>query len=267
MSPLKHSNNFAARMGRWSASHWKTAVFGWLAFVVASFVIGNAVGTKYLETSDTNVGETRQADKIIEAGFPQTNDEMGEIVLIQSKTLNASDPAFRAVITDVTKTLDAFPQVTKLDSPLEAGHADLVSKDGRSVMVVFSPKGDYDQALTYIAKIETAVDKAEKRHPGFSRRGARQRHDRARHHRRVQQHAREGRDDRHPADPRDPAARVRVGRRSRDSAAAGDHRRLHHHRVDRDPEPVHPGRRADRGSHPPDRPGGRHRLLALLPPA
>ena len=168
MSPLKHSNNFAARMGRWSASHWKTAVFGWLAFVIASFVIGNAVGTKYLETSDTNVGEARQADKIIEAGFPQTNDEMGEIVLIQSKTLNASDPAFRAVITDVTKTLDAFPQVTKLDSPLEAGHADLVSKDGRSVMVVFSPKGDYDQALTYIATIEAAVDKAEKRHPGFS---------------------------------------------------------------------------------------------------
>ena len=168
MSPLKHSNNFAARMGRWSASHWKTAVFGWLAFVVASFVIGNAVGTKYLETSDTNVGEARQADKIVEAGFPQTNDEMGETVLIQSKTLHASDPAFRAVVTDVTKTLDAFPQVTKLDSPLENGHADLVSKDGRSVMVTFSPKGDYDQALTYIATIETAVDKAEKRHPGFS---------------------------------------------------------------------------------------------------
>src|ERR687897_498400 len=168
VSPLKHSNNFAARMGRWSASHWKTAVFGWLAFVVASFVIGNAVGTKYLETSDTNVGEARQADKIIEAGFPQTNDEMGEIVLIQSKTLNASDPAFKAVIVDVTKTLDAFPQVTKLDSPLDTGHADLVSKDGRSVMVTFSPKGDYDQALTYIATIEAAVDKAEKRHPGFS---------------------------------------------------------------------------------------------------
>src|SRR6266487_1419735 len=35
-SPLKRSNNIAARMGRWSASHWKTAVFGWLAFVVAA---------------------------------------------------------------------------------------------------------------------------------------------------------------------------------------------------------------------------------------
>ena len=38
MSPLKKSNNIAARMGRWSASHWKTAVFGWLAFVVAAVV-------------------------------------------------------------------------------------------------------------------------------------------------------------------------------------------------------------------------------------
>ena len=36
MSPLKHSNNLAARMGRWSANHWTTAVFGWLAFVVCS---------------------------------------------------------------------------------------------------------------------------------------------------------------------------------------------------------------------------------------
>ena len=35
MSPLEHSTNIAARMGRWSAGHRKTAIFGWLAFVVA----------------------------------------------------------------------------------------------------------------------------------------------------------------------------------------------------------------------------------------
>jgi hypothetical protein len=33
--PLKYSNNLAARIGRWSASHRKTAIFGWLAFVIA----------------------------------------------------------------------------------------------------------------------------------------------------------------------------------------------------------------------------------------
>ena len=41
MSPLKQSKNLAARMGRWSASHWKTATFGWLAFVIASFAHGH----------------------------------------------------------------------------------------------------------------------------------------------------------------------------------------------------------------------------------
>ena len=35
MSPFEKSNNLAARMGRWSAGHRKTAIFGWLAFVVA----------------------------------------------------------------------------------------------------------------------------------------------------------------------------------------------------------------------------------------
>ena len=123
MSPLKRSNNIAARMGRWSANHWKTAVFGWLAFVVASVVIGGQVGTKYLEQDDLAVGEAATANKIIEAGFPQSPDEQGEIVLIQSKTLTADDPAFKAAIEDVVKTLDTYPKVRKLDSPLDAGHA------------------------------------------------------------------------------------------------------------------------------------------------
>jgi hypothetical protein len=46
MSPSTRSCNLAARMGRWSATHWTTAVFGWLEFVVAALAIGNTVGTK-----------------------------------------------------------------------------------------------------------------------------------------------------------------------------------------------------------------------------
>jgi hypothetical protein len=40
-----HSHNLAARMGRWSAAHWKTATFGWLAFVLVAFGLGGMVGT------------------------------------------------------------------------------------------------------------------------------------------------------------------------------------------------------------------------------
>src|SRR4051812_46522394 len=39
----------AARAGRWSAQHRKIAIFGWLAFVIAAFLIGNNLGTKKVE--------------------------------------------------------------------------------------------------------------------------------------------------------------------------------------------------------------------------
>ena len=41
-----HANTFAARAGRWSAQHRKTAIWGWIAFVAVAFVIGGAVGVK-----------------------------------------------------------------------------------------------------------------------------------------------------------------------------------------------------------------------------
>src|SRR5437588_9672553 len=82
MSPLKHSNNIAARMGRWSASHWKTAVFGWLAFVVVALVVGQMVGTKQIDVNNANVGQAHKADQILrDAGFQ--SDPQTEFVLVQ----------------------------------------------------------------------------------------------------------------------------------------------------------------------------------------
>jgi uncharacterized membrane protein YdfJ with MMPL/SSD domain len=164
----------AARMGHWSASHWKTAVFGWLAFVVASVFLSIQFGTTYIDQNDANVGESRTADRIIdEAGFTvdasgETIEEQTEMVLLQSKTLTVKDPAFKAAIADTVKTLEAFPKVRKLQSPLDAGHADLVSKDGHSALVQFTPNGTYEDVVLYIDTIVAAIDKAETRHPGFS---------------------------------------------------------------------------------------------------
>jgi RND superfamily putative drug exporter len=96
MSPLKHSNNIAARMGRWSASHWKTAVFGWLAFVVVAFGIATQLPMKTISTQDQNVGQAHRADEIFKkSGFGQT-DSQTEFVLIQSKMLTVKSGAFRA---------------------------------------------------------------------------------------------------------------------------------------------------------------------------
>ena len=39
MQPPRTHSNLAARMGRWSAAHWKKATFGWLAFVIVAFAL------------------------------------------------------------------------------------------------------------------------------------------------------------------------------------------------------------------------------------
>src|ERR671918_2267 len=69
-SPLQ-SRNLAARMGRWSAGHWKTAVFGWLALVAVAFAVGDAVGTKNVAPNTAGPGESGRMDKILDAGFKQ----------------------------------------------------------------------------------------------------------------------------------------------------------------------------------------------------
>jgi uncharacterized membrane protein YdfJ with MMPL/SSD domain len=166
MSPLKRSNNIAARMGRWSASHWKTAVFAWLAFVVAAFMIGGKVGTKSIKQEDTNVGQSHKADRILKAGFPQV-DPQTELVLIQSTKLSVDAPAFRATVNEVVDAVKGNPDIKHLKSPLDPANPDLVSRDRSTAMVTFDMKGKYDDATKKIAPIEAEVAKVAKAHPGF----------------------------------------------------------------------------------------------------
>jgi uncharacterized membrane protein YdfJ with MMPL/SSD domain len=166
MSPLLKSNNIAARMGRWSASHWKTAVFGWLAFVIAAVLIGQALGTKNIDQNDSNVGQSHRADHILrDAGFQ--SDPQSELVLVQSKTLTANDPAFRAVVNDVVTTVKPFATIKNLRSPYEAGRADQISADGHTVLVEWDMRGDNKFATKHIDALTAATAKVAKAHPGF----------------------------------------------------------------------------------------------------
>ncbi len=165
MSPLARSTNFAARMGRWSARHRKTAVFGWLAFVVLAFVLGSAVGTKKLDPESIAAGPAEHAQAIIDRGdFPQSADES---VLVQSSSLTAEDASFRAVIHRVVAKVSSFETVTGVKSPLERENAALVSKDGRSALVQFEVAGSSDQSVEAVAPVLDAVAAIQAEHPGF----------------------------------------------------------------------------------------------------
>ena len=166
MSPLKRSNNIAARMGRWSASHWKTAVFGWLVFVAAALMLGMQVGTKNIKQEDVNTGQSHKADQILKQGFPEANPQT-ELVLIQSSKLTVNAAAFRSTINDAVRSVRGNPAIKHLKPPLAAGNGDQISADRSTALVTFDMKGKYDDAKTKIDPIEAAVAKVAERHPGF----------------------------------------------------------------------------------------------------
>jgi RND superfamily putative drug exporter len=165
MSPLVKSNNIAARMGRWSASHWKTAVFGWVAFVLLAVVAGGMIGTKKIDQANSNTGQAHKADQILkQAGFQA--DPQTEIVLVQSKTQTIHTAAFRATIADVIATVKPFSaEYTNFRSPLD--HPDQVTADGRTAMVEFDMRGTQKVAENRIDKITAATGKIQGRHAGF----------------------------------------------------------------------------------------------------
>jgi hypothetical protein len=54
----KHPTNLTGRIGRWSATHRKTAVLGWFAFVIAAFFVGSSVIGAKQATEYTGQGES-----------------------------------------------------------------------------------------------------------------------------------------------------------------------------------------------------------------
>jgi len=98
MSVPHPSRSIAARMGLWSASHRKLAIFGWLAFVLSAIVIGTAVGQKTIDQQNQNVGQAHRADQILkQAGF-DVSGPLTEFVVIQNHQLTIDDPAFQTVV-------------------------------------------------------------------------------------------------------------------------------------------------------------------------
>ncbi|RFU22360.1 MMPL family transporter [Geodermatophilus marinus] len=153
--------NLAARTGRWSARHRKTAILGWLAFVVAAVVLGGVLPQGELTDAERLVGAPAQAQRILdEHGWEEPAAEM---VLVQRED-GATEAAATAALTDVVAALEATPEAENVVSPL-AG-APLVSADGRSALVTFDIRGDPETAEDRIGPVQDAVAAVAADHAG-----------------------------------------------------------------------------------------------------
>ncbi len=160
------SRNLAARAGRWSAQHRKTAILGWIAFVVLAAVLGGKVGLNDIDESAQGSGESKRGDMIVEAaGFPE---QAGEQVLVQGKgTVGADDPQVTAAVRDVVSRLERIEGITEIESPLDpAARVKTVSADGRSVAVNFKLAGTEEHVEKLVEQPLAAVAAVQAAHPG-----------------------------------------------------------------------------------------------------
>jgi RND superfamily putative drug exporter len=151
--------NLAARAGRWSAAHWKTATVLWLAFVAAAVVLGTMHGSTKLTDAETTNGEAARAEQILAKAHVDT--PAGEVVLVHSATAKAGSPAFKAVVSDVGTRLARTQDVRNV----RPGD---VSKDGHSQLVQFDIAGNSDTADARVQPALDAVSAVASAHRGWT---------------------------------------------------------------------------------------------------
>ena len=170
---MQRAMNIAGRMGHWSATHWKTAVFGWLACVILLFAFGNiALGFKQIDINDAGVGQSHTADQILKKAFPERAPQT-EFVLVESTSRTVDDPAFRATVNDVIGAVESSPAIKNLDSPYQRRNRSLISDDRHAAMVKWEMKGDADRAQDNIDALSAATDKVGAAPSGVLRRPCR----------------------------------------------------------------------------------------------
>ncbi|MEU6120738.1 MMPL family transporter [Streptomyces sp. NPDC047123] len=139
--------NLAARLGVWSAHHRKTAVLGWLLFVVLATVVGGASGMVTATEEEMGVGDSGRAAAILrDAGI---DEPAGELVLVGSRTPGG----WRDAAGDLSKALTATGETRGVKAPLPSGN-------GRDALLRFEIKGPSDEAADRIQPVLDAVAKA-----------------------------------------------------------------------------------------------------------
>lgn len=162
-----NDHNIAARAGRWSATHPKTAILGWFVFVAIALFAGGKVGTDHIPDYKNYSGESSRAELAIHDHYKAK--PASEALVVEQKSGRFGDRQFDDNIKYVVAQLAKAKNVDNVQSPFSrAGPEGFVAKDGRVVRMQFDVTGDPDKAGDKIAAISTQIQKAADARPGVT---------------------------------------------------------------------------------------------------
>ncbi|MGW1405241.1 MMPL family transporter [Streptomyces sp. NPDC002403] len=144
--------NLAARIGMWSAHHRRTAILGWLLFVVLATGIGGASGLVEMDDAENGAGDSARAEQILDdAGLGQP---AGELVMVSAARAGDWQDAAR----ELSAALGRTGEVADLAAPVPSG-------DGKEALITFDLKGDAATAPDRVQPVLDAVDGVRAHHP------------------------------------------------------------------------------------------------------
>ncbi|WP_431044786.1 MMPL family transporter [Streptomyces sp. P1-3] len=146
--------NLAARLGGWSTRHRKTAIIGWLLFVVVAAVVGGITGSKEMTDSEGGAGDSARAEKILEDARLDT--PAAETVMVRS----AEPDGWRDAARELAVRLEKTGEVRGLQPPVR-------SRDGHEALIAFEMKGDSGTAADRVGPVLEAVERTASGHDGL----------------------------------------------------------------------------------------------------
>ncbi|MEV6621266.1 MMPL family transporter [Amycolatopsis sp. NPDC051106] len=148
---LPASTPVVERVTNWSLRHRAAAIFGWLALVALSWVIGTfAPGT---DARSSPAGDAGTGQAVLDR--QDSREPFWENVLVPRDAT--------AVVTDLVTTLTASGAVADIRSPLDDPAQ--VSADGRAGLVTFRILGSGEEIRRNLATAASAVTTVAARHP------------------------------------------------------------------------------------------------------
>ena len=167
---MQQSRNIAARAGRWSARHRKTAILGWID--VRGPGLHGRRQARHRDAHAGAVGRRRSGQRRQDRRRTPTPTSIGESVLIQSKSLKTDDPEFRAVVADVTEAPRGH-EGRERDHTAPTARASSAARSPTTAIPRWSasrsPGDTKDAAAMKIVDDTVAeVEAAQKAHPDFN---------------------------------------------------------------------------------------------------
>ena len=131
------------KLARWSTTHRKYVVLGWVLLLVAVNALAHSAGTDYSNNFTLPNSDAQRAADLLQHSFPVQAGDRDQIVFkVSSGTVR--DPAVRARMSAMFAKVAALPHVAAVVSPYSSGSGKSISPDGKIAFatVVFDEKAN-----------------------------------------------------------------------------------------------------------------------------